>query len=275
MIEDITFNGENLNAIVDAKLFFHDFNVLPERDIKKFPLARANRTVVTAAHFISKEITLSFFMQGCDRCSTECALNHLKQLTQCKNGTLGVIQCFGSAIATSGEPFTDMTDCSPQLIEYRDSTLQDLSIEWFGQYARVEATFFIADPFGYGTLPVFLAEGCYTSSPTLIDLFITDGTSNEQEPVIELTVNSATMPSSDPQLSLFSNQRAMTIRRQLAAGDMIVVNSQTGIVTLNGDPINVNGSFPVFKTSENTLTLTDNFQDRDICYNISYVPRYL
>lgn len=270
-IFDVLFDDQSLSAIVNAELYNHDFNGLPNRDTKTFTIARANNSIVTSGAFTSKEVQLLFYVKGCTRHEAECVVNRLKSLMQCMNRTLTVMH--GEPNLQSGSGFySGEYDCDTSLIDYDNSTLTSVGLDWQGPTVIVSATFFIANPIGVGS-EATLYTGTKTTAIHTAEVDNIDGTFLEQEPVIELTFNSITAGSS-PSISLLSGT-TLTISSTPVAGDVLVIDVPNKNVTLNDVTVVSSGGFPVFTPTSATLYINDTYTDRDISVDISYRPRYI
>lgn len=67
----VFFDGNDISAIAGASLVNHDFNQLPNRDIRTYKLARANKSITTSAEYKDKQVTVAFHLRGCDRSEAE------------------------------------------------------------------------------------------------------------------------------------------------------------------------------------------------------------
>ncbi len=266
-LTDIYFNDENLNDIIGSRIINHNLTNLPDRDVKIYTIARSNSSVVTSAGFIKKDLTVDFYIKGCDRTEGESILSRLKMLTQCKNKDLQVYQ--GIFYDTTGDD-----DYIGESIIFKQSTLQGTSMQWFGGTCMITLSFVTAEPIAYGTSDQTLNSSTKTTSTHSITLTDVKGTFIEQYPRFELTYNSVTYGSSS-ELKLTDGTKVMSIEKQISAGSVLVVDSSSGIVTVDDEPVTYYGILPVVAPGDSSFDIVDNYTARNISVSITSTPRYI
>jgi hypothetical protein len=267
-LEDVIFNGENLNEIVGAKLYNHDFDQLPSRDLSTFQIARENSSVVTSALFTDKTITIDFLIQGCTHPRSQSIMSNLKRLTHCMNKTLQVRQ--GQA-ELSGSDYIVGDGITT---EYREATLNGVTLSWLGGNALFTLTFFVADPIGYGDLQSFTIGPVKDTSTYDVALTGILGTFSEQRPVINMFFISATYPA-NPSLRITDGLTTLELEGEIPAGSTVIVDSAEKTVTVDGIPRHYNGTVPLLKPPATTLQFIDNYTARAIVVAVANEPRYI
>lgn len=249
----VKFSGNDISLINGVDLYNHNFNDLPNRDIKINKLARRDLSIITSSEYTSKNIPV--FLEVCSgtRADTEDTLTFLKSLLQPQNALLVVSQ--------GGE--------DTQYI----ATMNEFNIVWEGTTALVTIVFLGSDPIGKNTTSVTLASqnGITTANYSVSTTIEGSATAF---PTTNITINSIT-GGTGKSITVANGKtgQGITITRDYIAGDIIIINSRDMNATANGTLVDFTGMFPVFPAGSGQITYLDNFTTRNIDINSVYNPR--
>lgn len=252
---DVYFGGNNLADIAGASLIDHDFNQLPQRDVKSYKLARANKSITTTAEYSSKEATVRFHLRGCDRADAERVLNDLKSYLRPVSKPLIVSQGGADVI-------------------YKGSTLNEANMSWFSNKIIITLVFLVSDPVGYEDATTQLVNEAVTNSTATIGVDV--GGSFDIEPRIILDYAAITGGSSKS-LTVKNEEtgQGITIDGDFTTGDTIEINSANKTVIMNGASIDFGGQFPVFPPNAGSFGYVDTFTTRTVDIIVTYEKRIL
>ena len=251
----ILFAGNDLSAISGLEIENHDFNQLPERDIRINKLARRDKSIITSADYVSKEIPVYFYACGGSRAGTEDVITQLKSLTQAQNALL--------VISQGGDT-----------VEYI-ATMNEMNIEWIGTSAQLVLNFLASDPVGKNSVAVdFIPTATITSaSGSYASIVLGSAT---VYPTFSLTVTAVTggTGASITILNALTSQ-GITITRDWTAGELVEINSEDMKATVDGDVVDFTGMFPQFTSGTQQIQYLDTFTTRNITLSAVYNPRLL
>ena len=251
----VYFNGNDLEAVIGASLIDHNFNDLPERQIRTYKLARANKSVTTSAEYSLKNVSVNFHLRGCTRAESEAVLADLKALLRSVSKEL---------IVSQGG--TDIT--------YAGATLDSINYRWFSNKIILTLNFEVANPIGYEDSYTSMVNTNITSqtASTAVDV---DG-SFDALPLITLDYNSVT--GGTGKLVTIKNEetgQALTIEQDFATSDSIEINVEQKTVVMNGATIDYTGIFLTFQPGTSAIGYLDTFTDRDVDLVVTYKKRYI
>lgn len=269
-IYSIVFNGFQLNDLTYTKgVKWHDFDRMPDAQRSISPVTQANRSVATSDFWVQKSARVTILLVGCPKHVLDAYIGRVRQVLQNK----------GSLVLNKGIPtlvdgeyeYDDWTS-----LTYTEAILDNVTFDTEGMVSEVNIDFLILDPIGVGGTKQTIYSGTMTSSPLNIDLSSLDiqGTFDNQFPVYTFTVNSITAGSS-PSLSIYNGFNTITIDYAFTAGDVLVVDTDNLLVTLNNDLIDFNGVFPNIQNNTQPLVITDTFSARNITVLVEEYPRYI
>lgn len=245
---DVFFEQNNLN-FPGSEVYNHEFNTLPNRDIKINKLARRDLSIITSSEYVSKQILVYLEVCGSDREGTEVLITQLKQLVQEQNGELRVEQ-------------------NGYQVRYT-ATMNGFSIEWSGITALVTIEFIASDPLGetvellsFGSFTHTAAQTTYTGN------FTGSGTI---EPTINIVINSVT-GSGSQELRILNGRtnQGIILTAVWAAGDVIEVNSETMEALINGGSVDFAGLFPTFASGTQIIAIEDTLTTRNMSVGVGY-----
>lgn len=144
-----------------------------------------------------------------------------------------------------------------------------------GMYATFVINF-ICQPFGADTSSTSLISvanstvGSVTVTPTI------GGNAPKQKPVFTITVDSFTGDADYLQVSNdLTGQTTLVYGQGLQAGDIVVFNSITEEVTINGVRTDYYGTFITLKPGASSITFSNGFDTRSLDFDGYYYKRYL
>jgi hypothetical protein len=248
----VLFAGNDLSLIQGVDLYNHDFNTLPQRDIKINKIARRNKSIITSSEYTQKSIPV--YMEVCSgsRANTEDTLTLIKSFLQEQNK-----QLIGSQGGTA--------------VEYT-ATMNEFNVAWEGTKALVTIIFLASDPIGRESASqtfiskLGLTTASYSESGTI------EGSATAY-PTTTITVNSITGGTTKQvTVSNAGTNQGITIERTWTAGDILIIDSENMDVTVNGVAANFTGMLPQWAAGSATLSYLDNFTTRNVDIVSTYNP---
>lgn len=234
-----------------------DVASLPEKVTPIYPLADNDGNSAASPRYPQKRITLTGFIAGSSQDNLDSRIDAFKALFNQDGKNLDVY-------------FNGATRRYVAVIEGVPIVRRDRPL-----YATFTVTF-ICQPFGSDTGSTSLfselnhTTSAYTATPTIA------GTAPIQLPVITITLDALTGAGDYIQLANDLNGQEMLIYGLgLQAGDVLVIDSVTKKVTLNGTQVEVYGSFITLTPGASSISYTDGFTTRTVDITAVYYKRYL
>lgn len=248
----VLFAGNDISQVLGVDLYNHNFNNLPNREIKINKVARRDLSIITSSEYSSKEITVNLEACTGTRADTENTMTLLKSLLQAQNAPLVVSQ--------GGVD-----------VEYT-ATMNEFNIEWNGPLAVVTIVFIASDPIGSQADDETLLSTTITTASSASS--VTVAGSATAYPVFTLTITSVT-GGTGGELSVQNGKtnQGITLAADFVNGDVIIIDSDKLEVTHNGASIDFTGLFPRFSAGEQQISYTDNFTTRSVSMDVTYQPR--
>lgn len=268
---DLSFNGVSLQSIAGGQITDHNFDEFPEIRASRNPVSSSHRSITAGRRFVSKHSSVDIAVQG-GLHELQAILGRIRQLIQYKNRDLVLTRGVPVlALASYGlDQTTDITFRQANVVaaDMRPNSAKQMVI-------RIEFT--IDDPVGIGSnVQTLLSNTGVTSSSTTLDLSDIEmqGTFMEQYPIYTITVNSITN-GSNPTLSILIGITEIEIQQALAAGDVLVIDTDAMEVRLNGELIDFTGGLPFIADPNATIQISDTFSARNIDIEVKINPRYI
>lgn len=234
-----------------------DVTSLPDKVTPIFPLAANDGNVASRATYPLKRITVNGFIAGNSQDNLDSRIDDFKAFFNQDGKDLDIY-------------YNGATRRYVAVVEGVPVVRRDR-----GLFATFTVTF-ICQPFGSDTAATTLfselnhATSAYTATPTIL------GTAPIQLPIITITIDALTGAGDFIQVSNDLNNQTMLIYGfGLQAGDVIVINSITKVVTINGVQVEANGSFPTLTLGASSISYSDGFTTRQVDIVASYYKRYL
>lgn len=255
MAETVTFDGNDLASVSGLSIIGTDPHRPSVRDLNSAPLARIDRSIVTSAFYTSRKIHVLASLQASSKANLQSALRTLESLLQTKEGLL----------------VFSIAGVSTQFTATKNNIM--LSNE-AGGFAELDIEFYCSDPMGYAVSSTTLYNyaalvgGSYSFA-------VTWSGNVTQQPVITITLNNVTggtaktITVSNPTTGVQLN-----ILRTWANSDILIINSKTKTVTVNGVDISFTGGVPEWSVKQ-PINYADDFTTRNIAVNLVYQIRNL
>ena len=269
-IESVIFNGFQLNDPTFTEgVRWHDFDRMPDSNRSISAITSANRSVATDIRWVQKTASVRIFTLGCPKNVLDAHIGRIRQFLQNK----------GSLVVNKGVPVLDSGSYKYDqwtTLTYTDAILESVDFDTIGNGSVIDIQFILLDPIAKGGTPQTIASGTHTTDTTIIDLSAIDlqGTFDNQFPVYTFTFNSVTNGAS-PSISITNGFTDITISNTFTAGDVLVVDTDKLLVTLNTQLIDFSGIFPNIQNTSQPLNITDTLSARNISYTIVTEPRYI
>lgn len=232
---------------------------LPDKVMALFAIADADASSIPSINFPSKKIIISGVIKGSSQANLDDRIDTFKGYFAGKDENLDI--AYGSStrryIATAN---------TVSVVRQQKALFATFQIE-----------FLCTNPFGIDTTSTDLwtAKTGFTSA-TFTETPTVGGNAPYQLPVITITINSLTGDGDYVQISNDNNNQEMLIYGlELAASDVIVINSVERTVTLNGNEVDYLGTFLELEPGANSITYTDGFTTRNVDVAAVYTKRWL
>lgn len=254
---NISFGGNSLQtANIITQQISHES--IPVKDAKLYALAHASASVIPFVSYPSRNISVA--------------------------GTViyNTVSGLDSGLDTFRGYFTGANQNLD--IDYEGTTRRytatvnkiDISRPRGLTYADFSIDFMTTQPFGQDVVstPVLIVNG-RTSTP-YSDNFTFSGSAPYQYPIFTYTLNSGTgLTSASVVIGNNVSGQQITVSRTWLAGDVLVINSLTGTVTVNGISVAYSGAFPAFAPGAGQMTYSDTFTTRNFNYLVSYTKLWM
>lgn len=234
-----------------------DVSSLPDKVTPIYPLADTDGNVASRATYPQKKITINGFIAGSSQTDLDSRIDSFKSLFVKDGKNLDIY--FNGA----SRRYVAVIDGLP--IVRQDKPL----------WATFTITF-ICQPFGSDTSSTQLfselnhTTSAYTATPTI------SGNAPIQLPIITITLDALTGTADYIQLTNDLNGQTMLLYGLgLTAGAVIVINSITKTVTVNGVQVEVFGSFITLTPGASSISYTDGFLTRQVDIVAEYYKQYL
>lgn len=143
-------------------------------------------------------------------------------------------------------------------------------------HAKFAVTFTCTQAFGMDTTQTTILNVTGRTAATYSDNYTFLGTAPVQLPIITITITAVT-GGTNQLVSVGNNSTGQTISvtRTWTAADVLVIDSTTSTVTVNGVATDFSGAFPQFAPGAGTFIYTDGLTTRTFSYNIVYSVMYV
>lgn len=261
---DITYNSNDLQTysratevgIVTNSI---EHTNIPEKLMGLYAMADADGSSIPAINYPSKKVTIGGVIKGSSQSDLDSRIDTFKGYFIGKDKNLDI--AYGAStrryIATAN---------TVSVVRQQKALFATFQIE-----------FLCTNPFGLDTSSTALfathsnsTVATFTETPTV------GGNAPFQLPIFTITIDALTGAGDYVMISNDNNNQEMLIYGQgLQAGDVIVIDCEQRIVTLNGDQIDYDGTFLELEPGANSITYTDGFTTRTVDVAASYTKRWL
>jgi hypothetical protein len=254
----ITFDGYDLSDITNYIPESSDHQSAPTRDQNVYRLARQDGSKLVSQWWGSKYIKIPGYIQATSQSALEDKIDELKAVLARPNRNLDITWggstrryvCSLSSFAITRDP--DMID-----------------------WCAFEITFFAANGHGVATSTTTETETGITTSPFSDSIDIAG--SAYTKPTVTITVNSETDLTSliFSLTNSYGESSSITVTQAFAASDIIIIDYSSFSVSVNGVPVNYNGSWGQWYPGSTSFSLTTTATAQDIDLSIVYTANYL
>lgn len=260
-----SFNNNNLNTYTPSAGVGFLINKIkhtdgPDAVYSLLAIANANRSDIPDLDSPSKTVAISGFIIGSSQADLDSRIDTFKGYFIGKNKNLDIT--YGSGVRR----YIATVPKDRIKIDRPDGTKK---------WAPFTIEFVCTEPFGLDTTPTSLfsvaghTSASYTATPTV------GGNVEGQLPIFTITINSLTGTGDYVQVSNDANNQALLIIGQgLANGDVLIIDCEQRIVTLNGDEIDYSGTFLELDPGTASITYSDGFTTRNVDIDAEYTKRW-
>lgn len=259
MATNVSFDG---NSLQTANILTQDIDhaSIPTKDAQMYAIAHANKSVIPFVAYPSKTIKLSGVVLDSSITALDSRLDTFRAYFLNQDRNLDI-------------------DYNGVTRRYT-ATVNSLSINRPGGllYATFEIEFVCTQPFGQdtSTSSILSASGRTSGSYTDPFTFPASQTAPWQKPVWTITFTALTASgSANVIVGNAGTGQQITINRTWANGDVLVVDTNNKLVTVNGTNVSFTGAFPEFQAGAQNLTYSDTLTTRTFNISVVYTPLYL
>ena len=268
---DVSFNGVSLQSVAGGQIVNHNFDQMPEIRDSQNPISSAHRSITASRKFVSKRANVNIAVAG-EFHELQAIVARLRQLIQYKSKNLVLTRGVPKLVAG----VYDLTETTQ--ITFKQANVVDVDLGNDAVRGKVIVVQFrLDDPVGVGNeTQSILNVNNVTTASRAIDLSTIDlqGTFQEQYTIYKITINSLTN-GSNPTLSILNGLSELIIAQPFAATDVIIVDTESMRVTLNGELIDFSGSLPFITDPDSTIYINNTFTARNLKIEVTNNPRYI
>lgn len=248
----ISFDGNDLQtaSILTQDIPHHGG---PDKSAQDFPLAHANLSSIPLVNYPGKTITITGQLVASSFTAMDSLEDTFKAYFSGQDKNLDI------GFAGSTRRYT--------------ATAQAVNVERPGGllYANFSVQFRCTQPFGQDVSATTALTATARTLSGYSDAFVFTGTAPGIPTIATFTYTALTGGAAAS--VIFGNSstgQAITVTRTWIAGDVLVVNSLTGKVTVNGIAIDFSGAFPKFAPGSTNMTYNDTLTTRTFNVAVTY-----
>lgn len=254
----VSFDGNDLqtSSIITSKIN----KGFPDKSLSLFPIARSNRSLISATNYPSRKITISGKLIAQSIPAMDALEDTFKSYFRDTDSNLDFGHNGGTRrfIATVNGLSVDRPDGL--------------------QYADFAIEFICTNPFGIDTAATSLLSATGRTAQTYTDNLAIGGTAPLQYPTITYTITSVTGGTNGTiSFGNPANGQQISITRSFIAGDQVIIdcNPLTRSVKVNGTDVDFTGAFIEYDPATQQITYADSFTTRNFSIDINHVKHYL
>lgn len=256
MSTNVTFDTNDLqtSTILTSEI---DHGSMPEKSVSLYALAHANRGNIAYTGFSSRRVRLAGKLIGTSISNLDTLIDTFKGYLNGQDKNLDIDYAGGTRRYIA--------------------TLNGLSIDRpYGLvHANYVAEFVCSEPFGRNTTTTSALSATARTASSYTDNHTFLGTAPFQLPIITITINSVTDGDNFLKFSNSGNSQSILLAGvTFAAADVIVIDCEEKLVTLNGDEIDFIGAFPEFPPGDQSFAYSDGFTARNFDIDVDYYPMW-
>lgn len=259
---DLTYNSNNLqtfNPATNVGILTNsiEHTNIPDKIAVLYARADADGSSIPAINYPSKKVSIAGIIKGSSQPDLDSRIDTFKGYFIGKNKNLDIV--YGAS--------------TRRYI----ATANTISVvrEQKALYATFAVEFICTNPFGLDTTATSLfselnyTSAVYTATPTI------GGNAPLQMPIVTITIDALTGAGDYVQISNDdNNQQILIYGLGLSAGDVIIIDSSTRTVTLNGVSVDFLGTFLALTPGTSSITYTDGFDTRQVDITAEYYKMY-
>lgn len=252
------FDGISIPDVVNGfSVLSSDPYKMPRRDLIISDIARTSKSKVNSAFYKEKLITVSCSITRATRALAEQSFDSLMVLLQGLEKAMIINQ--------SGD--TRRYTCTLQDCQFTVSG---------GSYLEFDLIFECSDRFGYDIATKLLLQITNFTSGQKTDTIQIEGSAPWQVPIFTLTYSVVTTGTNKAvRIGNGSTGQVVVITRNWVAGDVLIINTLTGSVTVNGVEVLAIGALPEFAQGVGYVTYSDDFTARTFSMTVNYNRRWV
>lgn len=260
---DVTFDSHDLNTFdptTRVGILVNKINhtSIPTQNTPLFVIADANKSAIPAVTHDNKIITISGSIAQTTEANLDALIDTFKGYFNGIAKTLSIAYGSGTRLYTATKNALSIT---------RQNT---------AKWADFELSFICTDPFGRDANITSITNTLNYTSQTLTITPTIAGNAPVQYPIITLTIDALTGTGDYVQITNNNNDQQMLLYGfNLTAGAVIVIDTFTRTVTINGVEVDYRGTFLELSPGSQSITYTDGFTTRQVDIVIGYYKRWL
>ncbi len=257
VINPASYNGTILQSIEGVSVLSTNPYKIPKRDLSMSNIARTSQSSVNSGFWSERDIEVRVAISRATRELMQDSLDALMTVLQPLNKILVVNQ--GSS---QRQYYCSLKDAPVE----RDG----------GAYQELLLVFGCSDRYGYATTTTTVFTIPSTTAGTRSDAITLGGSAEWQTPVITLNFSAITGGTSKT-VTVGNNGtgQAVSIIRNWAASDILVIDAYNKTVKVNGATVAFTGAIPEWKTGAGVWYEVDDLTTRTYTGTITNVNKYL
>lgn len=260
----LTYNSNNLQTFdpstgvgINTNSIKH--TNIPESIAELYIKANANDSDVPDQEFPSKSISLGGTIHGSSQADLDDRIDTFKGYFVPRKKNLDI------AYGSGTRRYTVLKANAVSIDRQDKAQFATFSVE------------LICKPFGFDTATTDLwaaktgvTAATFTETPTV------GGNAPYQLPIFTITINSFTGDGDYVQISNDNNNQEIVLYGlSLEADDVIIIDCEQRIVTVNGNEVDYYGTFLELEPGANSITYTDGFTTRNVDVSAVYTKRWM
>lgn len=260
----LSFNANSLQTYSAATHVGIIANVIdhadaPDSTYDLLPIANASRSAMGDEESPSKTIPVGGVIKGSSSADLDARIDAFKAALNGKDKNLDI------NYAGTTRRYTATAPKSGIKIKRNGSLL----------HATFTVQFICSDPYGRDTTLTNIVNRVNYTSGSATDTPTIGGSAPYQKPIFTITLDALTGTGDYLQISNNANNQAILLYGLgLAAGDVIVIDSEKPQVTVNGNVVDYSGIFLELTPGANSITYSDGFTTRQVDISGGYYKRY-
>lgn len=252
---EVIYNGTNIQDISNLTITEVMSYNPPTKNLDRAVIANADKSAVSADFYVDKRIVIKGYIAEANKALLEERLSQLYELLDYREAILSVEQANKTLEYTATVETVELSDTA-------------------GGYSGFQIDFFCSDPFGYSPVSTTILDVASLTNNNQSYVVTTEGTTT-QLPYVTLTIDSIAGGNTSLYLSNLTRGETMEIVRSWEVGDILIIDSENGTVTVNGTEVEYIGKIFTLNKGSNSISYDDDFTSRSIDLIIDYRKRWI